>query len=125
MIAVRSGYANPFRELRSHYVTRFTHAGDQVDAGPMPACWRCRDIQSASSRHLNMAYGVPVCGGSVRALLRRASERDQRCRWSPATGRRIKDSGACYLSGESISTVTLTSRILASTLPRNPGGTSS
>ena len=32
---------------------------------------------------------------------------------------------ASYLSGESISTVTLTSRILASTLPRNPGGTSS
>jgi hypothetical protein len=32
---------------------------------------------------------------------------------------------AGYLSGESISTVTLTSRILASTLPRKPGGTSS
>jgi hypothetical protein len=32
---------------------------------------------------------------------------------------------AFYLSGESISTVTLTSRILASTLPRKPGGTSS
>jgi hypothetical protein len=36
MIAVRSWYANPFRELRSHYVTRFTTPEDQVDAEPMP-----------------------------------------------------------------------------------------
>jgi hypothetical protein len=80
---------------------------------------RIGPAQDLRRPQVSTGYGKPD------AVLRRASERDQRCRWSPQPVRGSRTAAPRYLSGESISTVTLTSRILASTLPRNPGGTSS
>jgi hypothetical protein len=68
-----------------------------------------------------------MCGRYVSvARMAELIEQYKSRRWGPAAGHRGSSTAAlCYLSGESISTVTLTSRILASTLPRKPGGTSS
>jgi len=126
MIAVRSWSANPFGEVQSHYVIRVSRCAK----ARLPVQW----VQtSASASRMARVSGRALPGvrqatrpGSAVRLGAATHDDPQQRRGRPAIGHWGKAAlGPCYLSGESISTVTLTSRILASTLPRSPGGTSS